>query len=391
MNTGDSSTPPVGIKLKQCGSKCKRFISEGHDFLRCHSCQMLFHLKCTSFDQEVYSVIKAKQRFDDISWKCQGCKKAPQQPNINDLMVMIASLQERILTLERNPKNIAQQPSAIKPNVRNESKGLQGNQITHQVILAAEADNPMTQKSFADKVKENLRSIPIKNIIVTKDGSGIINFPNKISRDDAFSNLKNNFNVKINNRPQRTVLPKVTILDVDSTEYKNKDSQKLKEAICEKNPTLKALVDQGKTFEILFIKEDIRKNNLSFAVAKVSKEVYNEIRSLNYQLYIDFQRCRVSNRVHVTQCYQCQKFGHTKTNCKSDVQVCRFCSGNHISKSCPVKGNIDSYKCANCDSNHSTTYYKCPVLQSQTQFLINRTQGMEEISKNDLHPHVIVT
>ena len=104
MNTGDSSTPPVGIKLKQCGSKCKRFISEGHDFLRCHSCQMLFHLKCTSFDQEVYSVIKAKQRFDDISWKCQGCKKAPQQPNINDLMVMIASLQERILTLERNPK-----------------------------------------------------------------------------------------------------------------------------------------------------------------------------------------------------------------------------------------------------------------------------------------------
>ena len=266
--------------------------------------------------------------------------------------------------------------------------------MTHQIIVATDAKTPLTQKSFAEKVKENLKTVPVKNIRVAKDGCGIIDFPNQATRDEGISKLKNDFPVQSNNRPQRSVLPKITISDIQSCNYKNDDTEKLKEAICEKNPTLKSLVNEGKIFEILFIKEDPRHLNFSYAVAKVDKEVYDAIRLLKFQIYIDFGRCRVSDRFRVIQCYGCQKFGHVKNNCPLNAQnllVCRYCCGNHDGKSCNFKGNLSKYKCSNCGSNHSSTYPGCQVLRNQVDFLAKRTQGLEMFTLSQLRRHTIIT
>ena len=153
-------------------------------------------------------------------------------------------------------------------------------------------------------------------------------------------------------------------------------------------------MESGHTFDVMFIREDNRQTDTSVAVARVDKEIYSEIRSLGYQLYIDFSRCRVSDRFHLPQCYKCQKFGHTRNTCptkSNDVQVCRYCTENHDSKSCPQKGQQDKYKCANCGQNHSSTYFKCSVVQNQVQSLLNRTQCMENKAKNEIRPHVIIT
>ena len=92
----------------------------------------------------------------------------------------------------------------------------------------------------------------------------------------------------------------------------------------------------------------------------------------------------------MTQCYGCQKFGHVKSNCPTrNVLVCRYCSDNHDGRNCPLKGNVESYKCSNCESNHSTTYGGCPVLKNKAFSVMQRTQGMEAHTKNDLRPHVI--
>ena len=204
--------------------------------------------------------------------------------------------------------------------------------------------------------------------------------------------MENDYHVQANNRPKRNLLPKITISGLQSNDYTNNDKLKLGNSICEKNSTIKRLIDNGSIFEILFIKEDRLKPNLCFAVAKVDKSIYNEIRSLKYQLYIDFSRCKVSNRFHLPQCYNCQKFGHTRDRCPTNnTIVCRFCTSNHDSKTCQHKGNVENYKCANCGSNHSSTYVKCPVIQSQLQAMLNRTQGMESLSKNDIRPNAIVT
>ena len=109
------------------------------------------------------------------------------------------------------------------------------------------------------------------------------------------------------------------------------------------------------------------------------------------QLFIDFSRCRVIDRIHVTQCYKCQKFGHVKNSCTSQNNICRYCSGNHQSNSCQVKGTFAEYKCTNCGLNHSTTYAGCLVLQNQVMSLASRTQGMDAFSKNDIRPDVICT
>ena len=183
--------------------------------------------------------------------------------------------------------------------------------------------------------------MPISNIKVSKDGSGVINFPDKATRDDGLSKLKEQFNVHANNQPGRVLLPKITISNIDSNDYKANDTLKLKQSICDKNPILKELIEKGKIFEVLFIKEDYRKTRSCVAAVKVDREIYDAIRSLHFQVFIDFSRCRVSDRYHVTQCYRCQKFGHTKSNCtlkNESIQVCRYCGENHDGKSCVHKG-----------------------------------------------------
>ena len=128
------------------------------------------------------------------------------------------------------------------------------------------------------------------------------------------------------------------------------------------------------------------------AVARVDKEIYTMIQALKFHIFVDFNRCRVTDRFHVTQCYGCQKFGHVRINCPTKLLlVCRYCSDQHDGRTCPFKGNFEKYKCSNCESNHSTTYAGCPVLKSQAFSLMQRTQGMESHTKNNLRSYVITT
>ena len=386
--TDATTQPPIRIKLKQCGAACDKYIVENDDMLPCNSCKCTYHLNCTDFNKEVYQLIKAKNCFGDVNWICSKCKNVDAIP----LLEMIKALQQRVSLLETSCKT---QPQMTTPKQNNNiPKASTENKITHQLIVSADGNEPLTQKSFAEKVKCNLKTVPIKNLKVAKDGCGIIEFPDQMSRDDGLEKLKVDFNVQPNNRPQRSLLPKITISGLQSSEYLGKDITMLKKAICDKNPSINTLIETGHTFDVLFIKEERRDATMATAVVKVDEKIYDEIRKLNYQLYVDFHRCRVRDRFHLTQCYKCQKFGHMRNNCPikaTDVQVCMYCTGNHVSSSCHHKGDTQHYKCANCGQNHSSTYMKCPFVQNQIDILLNRTQGLEHMAKNDVRPYAIIT
>jgi len=70
------------------------------------------------------------------------------------------------------------------------------------------------------------------------------------------------------------------------------------------------------------------------------------------------------NKGEVTQCSNCQGFGHGTQNCHLKP-VCIKCAGNHQSKTCPLekdeKGLIPSPKlvCIHCGQNHTANYHKC--------------------------------
>jgi hypothetical protein len=66
----------------------------------------------------------------------------------------------------------------------------------------------------------------------------------------------------------------------------------------------------------------------------------------------------------LTQCYNCQKFGHVWVNCKQPPR-CLWCGGGHLHKECPEKGNAASTPaCCNCqlvegETAHPANYRGC--------------------------------
>lgn len=68
------------------------------------------------------------------------------------------------------------------------------------------------------------------------------------------------------------------------------------------------------------------------------------------------------NRSKVTQCYNCQMFGHGSSRCKVKT-FCVKCAGNHKSAEC----NATIEKCANCNGNHTAMSPDCPNREKYLQ------------------------
>ncbi len=353
------------------------------DTLACYECGDL------ATDKASYKDVERMMKLG-MRWHCFSCLKKPKNkskdPTNALLLEMIIQLKARVDNLEKRSSNVFNDKSTEEVN----NKQMK-DRTTHQVIVSVKNKQDLTEETFAEKVKSNLSTVPIVGIKVAKGGQGIINFPDKSSRDVGLSKLVNDFEAEANNRPQRVLLPKITIFGIRSSDYKDTDAAKLKQAICDKNPSLKALIDAGKCFDILFIKNDWRRTDYSYAAVKVDKDVYDEIKKLDNRIYIDFTRCHISDRLRVIQCYRCQEFGHVSNNCPAKSQICRYCGECHNAKNCPVKANTNKYKCINCKGHHATNSIKCPTLLSQVDNLMKKTQGMESTTKNDIRPSAIVT
>ena len=91
--------------LRPCGSNCKRFLSDAEDILVCDICKSSFHLTCTTFNNQVFQVLKEKDSFRDVFWKCSTCKVKAREPCSNSIVIeMIEALQTRVSNLEYKAK-----------------------------------------------------------------------------------------------------------------------------------------------------------------------------------------------------------------------------------------------------------------------------------------------
>ena len=75
--------------------------------------------------------------------------------------------------------------------------------------------------------------------------------------------------------------------------------------------------------------------------------------------------------VSVTQCFNCQSFGHSAKNCRSKPK-CPICGESHSHKGCPNK-EARKPKCANCMGPHVASYKGCPEYKKQAfrQHVVN--------------------
>ena len=67
--------------------------------------------------------------------------------------------------------------------------------------------------------------------------------------------------------------------------------------------------------------------------------------------------------ISVTQCFNCQSFGHLAKNCRSK-QKRLICGESHSYKGCPNR-EAKKAKCANCLEPHVASYRGCPEYKKQ--------------------------
>lgn len=394
--TSSTSSFSSYMKGSSCG-ECTDTVAMVDEQLQCDRCKNKYHLKCTKVNTDVYSVMCANNCLGEFVWRCGPCKldTQSQQSRDNMMMDLIKSLQFRISTVERKLQNRSE-PSSFIQNQKPLSTAKKLDAVSHQLVMTPKENEELTLQSFAQIARKKLPNIPIQRLGVTKTGQGYIKLPSKSDCDEAVKKLEESYNVRAEDVERRNLLPKITIQDLDGSHFSNSNKDELKTAILNKNPLIKSLVDGGKQFDVLFIVPDKIKKT-SKAVVKLDPEILKVIKQQKYRLFVEFGSCRVSDRFFINQCYRCQKFGHRSATCPltaSNIHICRYCSSCHESSTCKLRkerNNKENLKCCNCNGNHSTTDVSCPSLQRQVNSLLARTKGMEDVPKNSIPPHAIVT
>jgi hypothetical protein len=69
----------------------------------------------------------------------------------------------------------------------------------------------------------------------------------------------------------------------------------------------------------------------------------------------------------ITQCFQCQKYGHISKGCR-ETQKCGHCGENHVTESCDGDTDAKSRHCAACDGgNHASWSPRCPARKKEAE------------------------
>lgn len=129
------------------------------------------------------------------------------------------------------------------------------------------------------------------------------------------------------------------------------------------DPTIikKKLLNMG--LKCLDVKLVIKKNNHStefyiyvvyFERQSITlKELRQTYSVIDYvKIKWEFQQ---SKKNKITQCYNCQMFGHGSNRCNVKT-FCANCAGSHKTSEC----SVTIVKCANCSGNHKSTSETCP-------------------------------
>ena len=96
--------------------------------------------------------------------------------------------------------------------------------------------------------------------------------------------------------------------------------------------------------------------------AEINKDIFHVTSILHTKIKIE----EPHKRRELVQCYNCQKYGHSKTYC-SHPPRCVGCAANHPSSSCN-KTKDQPPTCALCGGNHPANYRGCTVHKDLQKF-----------------------
>ena len=301
----------------------------------------------------------------------------------------------------------------VHPPVENKSHPVQsGKKLEKHVLLLKRNDEFSTSSEYDEKQSLNsvykaVTNVNIEFCSVKKSGTIAIGFPDAASKKIAAEKINNDVicNSVFTTDSPKKMLPKVTVKNINEVLFENCDTSNRDEMkavllkdIMLRNKGIQSIIDSDSNefIHVVTIQKVMPSSSYVTynAVLKMSCQIRNYIHQNEDKLYVSFNRCRVTDRFHVTQCYHCQKPGHFSDNCsdKKDGKppTCFYCSGSHASKSCPTKHQEDQDTCCvNClKSNnpdmvenaktHTAASYKCPILQSYVKNIKSKTENWQE-------------
>ena len=150
----------------------------------------------------------------------------------------------------------------------------------------------------------------------------------------------------------------------DITENEFKEFLDLNKINCAKAERLKSKKD-GRVLPIF----QLEITDPDEAEALLSQNLMCNVTGIIYKVE-DFRQ-----PVSVTQCFNCQSFGHSAKNCWSK-QKCLICGESHSHHRCPNK-EARKPKCANCSGPHVPSYKGCPEYKKQAfrQHVVNNQKS----------------
>jgi len=283
---------------------------------------------------------------------------------------------------EKNQANVPSSSDSVQvsPNIPNKSD--------HVIVVSGENGDRdgFNDTQWTDVVKKDLsyklKSIPIKNTIKTHDGKACLFVEDESTVNDVRNALQSDYNVEVNRSTKR--LPRVKMFDIDTSVYDKNSADKLKNDILEKNIGMKQLYDCNNPKYILDVV--LINTDYNFAIIKLGEGLRSYVKDKGNRIYLDLTSHSVKDHFHLTQCYQCQVFGHKagSSHC-SGSQVCLYCAKSHRSSECPVKNDKKHHACSNCFSHtefranyrgHHANSMHCPYYIRQMEQMMRKTAGV---------------
>lgn len=104
---------------------------------------------------------------------------------------------------------------------------------------------------------------------------------------------------------------------------------------------------------------------VQFGVPEMNVHILNHNHKVIDSIIVKWERLKKSSS-NVTQCYNCQQWGHTSQNCGFEFR-CVKCTESHRRGECRRKTKTGDPKCVNCGGNHSASHRKCQAFISYAE------------------------
>lgn len=157
--------------------------------------------------------------------------------------------------------------------------------------------------------------------------------------------------------------PRVIIYNVDSA----LSDQELIKGLRYQNPELKITADEIGLTKPLY-KTVPKHKDMVHWVIETPPKVLDNIEGK--KVFLGLRRCNVKLYTSITQCFKCQKFGHTAIKCRETHPTCRNPADAHDTREC----KSETRKCANCKGPLKASSGKCKGKDRATNTLLRRTE-----------------